>query len=70
MADVIVLNVRENCSLDQDDDGSFVLACRMGYSRVKIKLRSCRIVRMGNVDISRMKDEIAQNGGEYCRLCQ
>ena len=70
MTDVIVLNVREYCSLDQDDDSSVVLACRMGYSRVKIKLRSCRIVRMVNVDISRRKDEIAQNGGEYCRLCQ
>ena len=70
MADVIVLNVRENCSLDQDDDSSFVLACRMGYSRVKKKLRNCRIVKMGNVEISQMKGEIVQNGGEYCRLYQ
>ena len=70
MTDVIVLNVREYCSLDQDGDSSVVLACRMGYSRVKKKLRNCRIVKIGNVEISQMKDEIAQNGGEYCRLCQ
>ena len=37
MTGVIVLNVREYCSLDQDDDSSVVLACRMGYSSVKKK---------------------------------